>query len=157
MRPLPRTWMIAIAVVALSGGTAAADQPVAPQLRNAGFVALNVADINRTAEFYRALGFTEDFRRDIGSGTMIGLLAPAETMLGPHLLLTANADRKEPLVKGSVFSRVAWAVRNVAAMCQKAMAASGKPCTPNDNKTNRSIVAISEDPEGNRVEFVENY
>ena len=101
MRPLPRTWMIAIAVVALSGGTAAADQPVAPQLRNAGFVALNVADINRTAEFYRALGFTEDFRRDIGSGT--------------------------------------------------------KPCTPNDNKTNRSIVAISEDPEGNRVEFVENY
>lgn len=157
MRLSRRISAVAVLAAAALGGAATAQQGALPQLRKAGFVALNVADLDRMAAFYKAIGFAEDFRQDTASGVQLGLVAPPTIATGSHLLLIATRDRKEPLDRGTVLSRIAWAVRDVAALCGKATAVSGKPCSPRDNTVNRTRVAITEDPEGNRVEFIENY
>ena len=146
----------ALAAVAL-GGTATAQQAALPQLRSAGFVALNVVDLDRMAAFYKAIGFAEDFRQDTATGVQLGLVAPPTVTLGSHLLLIVTKDRKETLNRGTVLSRIAWAVQDVAALCSKATAVSGKACSPRDNTQNRTRIAVTEDPDGNRVEFIENY
>ena len=150
------TAVAALAAMSL-GGAATAQQGALPQVRNAGFVALNVVDLDRMAAFYKAIGFAEDFRQGTATGAQLGLVAPPTVALGSHLLLIATKDRKEPLNRGNVLSRIAWAVQDVAALCGKATAISGKPCTPRDNTVNRTRIAVIEDPEGNRVEFIENY
>ena len=123
-----------------------------------GFVALNVADMEKSLAFYKGLlGLTEQFRNDTPAYLEVGVDFP-DNKAGPRLLLVAPKNRKGPIAKGDGFSRISLYVTGIEAVVARLQAGGAEIARPLvDNKKFKVKIAFAKDPDGYSVELLENY
>lgn len=114
-----------------------------------------VFDLERSAEFYRLLGFEEIGRMPIGTeATNLFMNLPGDGS-EPRLELTFNHDRTEPYEIGTGYGHIALAVGDLDAVLAR-LAESGieperPPYTVSEGGTRLCFVR---DPDGYRIELL---
>lgn len=125
--------------------------------RQFGFVAFNVADMNKARAFYRALGMIERFQHDLPATFEVAVDFP-ERPEAPHILLVTQKSHQGSYPTGSSFRSVALYVKDIETVAGQAAAAGGKLITAAvDNKQFKMKIAYLQDPDGNGVQLLENY
>ena len=130
--------------------------PAAPQF---GFIALNVADLERALSFYTStVGLTEQLRHETPDRIEVGIDFPGSHG-GPHILLVYGKAHKGPYGRGEVLSRFSFYVKNINELCRRIVEQGGKIVQqPSDRKGYEVKVRIAYalDPEGNPFELIES-
>ena len=114
-----------------------------------------VLDLERSATFYRLLGFEEVGRMPIGTeATNLFMNLPGDGS-EPRLELTFNHDRTEPYEIGTGYGHIALAVGDLDAVLER-LAESGieperPPYTVREGGTRLCFVR---DPDGYRIELL---
>ena len=114
-----------------------------------------ITDIDRSLEFYRALGFEEVRRMPIRDEAMNVYLSQPGDGPEPRLELTYNygVDHYE---LGSAYGHVAIGVDDVAATCQRIRDAGGTVTRePGPVKGGTTVIAFVQDPDGYKIELIE--
>jgi predicted enzyme related to lactoylglutathione lyase len=116
-------------------------------------VYIQVANLESMLTYYKALGYTEQFRDETKTQYRAGIDV-ASNKQGPHLLFLQNKDGTN-FAQGKL-NRFAFYVADLDAMLKRVGAAGGKVIRgPIDLKEHGVKVAFTQDPEGNTLEFLE--
>lgn len=118
---------------------------------------LRVGDLERSIAFYRdVLGMTLRSRRDYPDGKFtLAFLGYAPNPEQAEIELTHNwgVDKYE---LGTAYGHVALGVDDIYAACDRIRAAGGKIVRePGPMKHGTTVIAFVEDPDGYRVELIE--
>ncbi|MGO9772308.1 MAG: lactoylglutathione lyase [Roseiarcus sp.] len=119
---------------------------------------LRVGDMDRSVDFYtRLLGMRvleqRQHKKNQFTQTYLGY---CEADRGAVLELVFNWSGNEPIVLGSAFGHIAIGVYGISALCAKLTEAGVKmPRPPSTQRHGENIIAFIEDPDGYRIELVE--
>ncbi len=119
---------------------------------------IRVKDLDRSIDFYtRLLGMKVLRKKDFEGGRFTNVFVgygdeASETVLE----LTHNWDQEEPYTHGSGFGHLAVGVPDIYATCE-ALEAEGVniPRPPGPMKHGTTVIAFIEDPDGYKVELIE--
>ncbi len=119
---------------------------------------LRVTDMERSVDFYtRLLGMRvleqREHKKNRFTQTYLGYCDAAD---GPILELVSNWVQDEPLEIGTAFGHIAIGVYGVRALCDR-LSAEGVPMPrpPSSQRHGENIIAFVVDPDGYRIELVE--
>ncbi len=119
---------------------------------------LRVGDMDRSVDFYtRLLGMRvleqRQHKKNQFTQTYLGY---CEAEHGAVLELVFNWSGDEPIVLGSAFGHIAIGVYGITALCAKLAKEGAKmPRPPSTQRHGENIIAFIEDPDGYRIELVE--
>jgi lactoylglutathione lyase len=118
---------------------------------------LRVGDLERSLRFYReVLGMQELSRRDYPEGKFtLAFLGYGTNPEHAEIELTHNwgVERYE---LGTAYGHIALGVEDIYATCEKIRAAGGKITRePGPMKHGTTIIAFLEDPDGYKIELIE--
>ncbi len=135
---------------------AASAQPApatAPAAASVAFVALNVADLDKSLTFYKAAGF--NVLMQVGNKpTRQAVLSMTPNGPGGGLILV---EHNGPVEMGSAISRIGVRTPDIAGLCSR-IADAGSPCTrpPHMNaQEQNTTVGFAKDPDGNALELLQ--
>jgi lactoylglutathione lyase len=113
-----------------------------------------VLDLERSAAFYRALGFEELRRMPIGDeATNLFMGLPGD---GPRLELTLNHGRTEPYDIGTGYGHIAITVPDIHGALERLAGQGIEPEKPPYTvREGGSLICFVQDPDGYRVELIE--
>lgn len=115
-----------------------------------------ILDIDRSVDFYEALGFREMSRYPIGDEAINVYLGQPEDGLEPRLELTCNIGRDEPYEIGTGYGHIAISVTDLearlAALAERGIEPEKPPYTVGEDS---SLLCFVRDPDGYRVELIE--
>jgi lactoylglutathione lyase len=115
-----------------------------------------ILDIDRSLDFYEALGFREISRFPIGDEAINVYLNQPEDGPEPRLELTFNFDQSEPYEVGTGYGHIAVSVSDMnstlAALAEHGIEPERPPYTIGDDS---SMLCFVRDPDGYRVELIE--
>jgi lactoylglutathione lyase len=119
---------------------------------------IRVKDLDKALDFYtRHLGMKVLRRKDYPDGkftnTFVGYGDETETAV---IELTYNWDREEPYSHGSGFGHLAVGVPDIYGACER-MKKEGMKITrpPGPMKHGTTVIAFIEDPDGYKIELIE--
>jgi lactoylglutathione lyase len=118
---------------------------------------LRVGDLDRSIHFYTAvLGMKELSRKDYPDGKFtLAFLGYGRNPEHAEIELTHNwgVDRYE---MGSAFGHIALGVDDIYAACDRIRAAGGRITRePGPMKHGKTVIAFVEDPDGYKIELIE--
>ena len=119
---------------------------------------IRVFDMRRSLDFYtNVLGMSLLRKQDYPDGrftlAFVGFGPEAETAV---IELTHNWDQKEPYQAGTGFGHVALGVADIHATCDQLKAAGAKIVRPpGPMKHGSTVIAFVEDPDGYKIELIE--
>ena len=155
-----RRMAAALVLVALAGSLSAApprNEVVSMAGPQFGFVAFNVADMDRALSFYRALGMVERFHHDLPATFEVAVDFP-ERLEAPHILLVTQKSHQGAYPPGGSFRSFALYVTDIEAAANRAVAAGGRlTAAVVDNRQFKVKIAHLQDPDGNGVQLLQNY
>ncbi len=118
---------------------------------------VRVFDLEKSLQFYQALGFEERRRMDHEKGRFtLVFLAPAGALAdGPQIELTHNWDRDKPYERGEGYGHIALGVDSMDALGERLKAHGlgfswGPGSSPGGGK-----MAFVDDPDGYEIELLE--
>jgi lactoylglutathione lyase len=115
-----------------------------------------ILDIDRSVDFYEALGFREMSRFPIGDEAINIYLGQPEDGPEPRLELTYNIDRTEQYETGTGYGHIAISISDLkatlAALAEQGIEPERPPYTVGDDN---SLLCFVRDPDGYRVELIE--
>jgi lactoylglutathione lyase len=115
-----------------------------------------ILDIDRSVEFYEALGFREMSRFPIGDEAINVYLGQPEDGEEPRLELTHNFDQDEPYEVGTGYGHIAVSVTDLrgtlASLAEQGIEPERPPYSIGDDS---SLLCFVRDPDGYRVELIE--
>ena len=120
---------------------------------------IRVFDLEQSLDFYtRLLGMKLLRRKDYPTGqftlAFVGYGGEEDHTV---IELTHNWPQKEPYKLGNAFGHLAIGVPDIHATCERLAAAGVKvPRPPGPMKHGGSVIAFIEDPDGYKIELVEN-
>jgi lactoylglutathione lyase len=115
-----------------------------------------ILDIDRSLEFYEALGFSEMGRFPIGDEAINVYLGQPEDGPEPRLELTYNFDQSEPYEIGTGYGHVAVSVTDLYAVLAELEKRGIEPERPPYSiGSDSSLLCFVRDPDGYRVELIE--
>lgn len=115
---------------------------------------LRILDEERSLDFYRKLGFTEDRRARVGgdTATVIFLKLPGDE---PRLELTLNDGRTEPYEPGEGYGHIALSLSDMeselAELAEKGIEPSRGPY---EVRPGGPMIAFLRDPDGYEIELI---
>ena len=119
---------------------------------------IRVRDLDKSIDFYtRLLGMRLLRKKDYPSGEFtLAFVGYGDEETGTVLELTHNWGRKEPYDLGSGFGHLAIGVPDIYGTCE-ALAAEGVkiPRPPGPMKHGGSVIAFIEDPDGYKIELIQ--
>jgi lactoylglutathione lyase len=119
---------------------------------------LRVSDMDRSVDFYtRLLGMRvleqRQHKKNQFTQTYLGY---CEADRGAVIELVFNWTGDEPIILGSAFGHIAIGVYGITALCAKLTEEGVKmPRPPSTQRHGENIIAFIEDPDGYRIELVE--
>jgi lactoylglutathione lyase len=119
---------------------------------------IRVLDLQKSLDFYtRHLGMQLLWKKDYPSGeftlAFVGYEPEAE---GTVIELTHNWGQKEPYTLGDAWGHIAIGVDDIYGLCERLAAEGVKiPRPPGPMKHGGSVIAFVEDPDGHKVELIE--
>lgn len=115
-----------------------------------------ILDIDRSVDFYEALGFREMSRFPIGDEAINVYLGQPEDGPEPRLELTYNIGVSEPYQIGTGYGHIAVSVTNLTAILESLAASGIEPESPPYSVgDDSSLLCFVRDPDGYRVELIE--
>lgn len=115
-----------------------------------------ILDIDRSVEFYEALGFEEMSRYPIGDEAINVYMGQPGDGPEPRLELTYNIGRTEEYEIGTGYGHIAVSVTDLeatlAALAERGIQPERPPYTVGDDG---SLLCFVRDPDGYRVELIE--
>ena len=115
-----------------------------------------ILEIDRSVDFYEALGFVEMSRYPIGDEAVNIYLGQPEDGPEPRLELTYNIGRTEDYEIGTGYGHIAISVTDLeatlAALAERGIQPERPPYTVGDDS---SLLCFVRDPDGYRVELIE--
>lgn len=115
-----------------------------------------ILDIDRSVDFYEALGFVEMSRFPIGNEAINVYLGHPEDGPEPRLELTYNIGRAKGYDLGNGYGHIAISVTDLemtlAALAKRGIQPERPPYTVGDDS---SLLCFVRDPDGYRVELIE--
>ncbi len=115
-----------------------------------------ILDIDRSVDFYEALGFSEMSRFPIGDEAINVYMGKPEDGPEPRLELTYNIDVTEPYQIGTGYGHIAVSVTNLkailATLAERGIEPESPPYSVGDDS---SLLCFLRDPDGYRVELIE--
>ena len=115
-----------------------------------------ILDIDRSVDFYEALGFREMSRFPIGDEAINVYMNQPGDGLEPRLELTYNIGRTEEYEIGTGYGHIAVSVTDLeatlAALAEQGIEPERPPYTVGDDS---SLLCFVRDPDGYRVELIE--
>ncbi len=115
-----------------------------------------ILDIDRSVNFYEALGFREMSRFPIGDEAINVYMGQPEDGPEPRLELTHNFDQDEPYEIGTGYGHVAVSVSDLgatlASLAEQGIGPERRPYTVGDDD---SLLCFVRDPDGYRVELIQ--
>lgn len=119
---------------------------------------IRVRDLDKSIDFYtRLLGMKLLRKKDYPSGEFtLAFVGYGDEETGTVLELTHNWGQKEPYDLGSGFGHIAIGVPDIYGTCE-ALAAEGVkiPRPPGPMKHGGSVIAFIEDPDGYKIELIQ--
>jgi lactoylglutathione lyase len=116
-----------------------------------------ILDIDRSVEFYEALGFEEMSRYPIGDEAINVYMGQPGDGPEPRLELTYNIGRAEEYEIGTGYGHIAVSVSDLeatlAALAERGIQPERPPYTVGDDDD--SLLCFVRDPDGYRVELIE--
>ena len=119
---------------------------------------LRVSDMDRSIDFYtRLMGMRvleqRQHKKNQFTQTYLGY---CEADRGAVLELVFNWSSDEPIAHGAGFGHIAIGVYGITALCKRLAAEGVKmPRPPSTQRHGENIIAFIEDPDGYRIELVE--
>jgi lactoylglutathione lyase len=119
---------------------------------------IRVFDLQKSLDFYtRHLGMQLLWKKDYPSGeftlAFVGYEPEAE---GTVIELTHNWGQKEPYTLGDAWGHIAIGVDDIYGLCERLAAEGVKvPRPPGPMKHGGSVIAFVEDPDGHKVELIQ--
>lgn len=115
-----------------------------------------ILDIERSVDFYEALGFEEMSRFPIGDEAINIYLGQPGDGPEPRLELTYNIGVTEPYQIGTGYGHIAVSVTNLTAILESLAARGTEPESPPYSVgDDSSLLCFVRDPDGYRVELIE--
>lgn len=114
-----------------------------------------ILDIDRSVDFYEALGFHEMSRFPIGDEAINVYLGRPEDGPEPSLELTYNIGRTEEYEIGTGYGHIAVSVTGLEAMLASLAERGIEPESPPYSVGDDSLLCFVRDPDGYRVELIE--
>jgi lactoylglutathione lyase len=115
-----------------------------------------ILDIDKSVDFYEALGFREMSRFPIGDEAINVYMNQPEDGPEPRLELTYNIGRTEPYQIGTGYGHIAVSVTNLtailSALAERGIEPENPPYSVGDDS---SLLCFLRDPDGYRVELIE--
>lgn len=115
-----------------------------------------ILDIDRSVNFYEALGFREMSRFPIGDEAINVYLGQPEDGPEPRLELTYNIGRDDPYEIGTGYGHIAISVTDLegalANLAEQGIEPERPPYSIGDDS---SLLCFVRDPDGYRVELIE--
>lgn len=115
-----------------------------------------ILDIDRSVDFYEAIGFREMSRFPIGDEAINIYLGQPEDGAEPRLELTYNIGVTEPYEIGTGYGHIAVSVTNLTAilssLSERGIEPESPPYSVGDDS---SLLCFLRDPDGYRVELIE--
>jgi len=116
-----------------------------------------IFDIDRSVEFYEALGFEEMSRYPIGDEAINVYMGQPGDGPEPRLELTYNFGRTEPYEIGTGYGHIAVSVSDLeatlAALAERDIHPERPPYTVGEGDS--SLLCFVRDPDGYRIELIE--
>jgi lactoylglutathione lyase len=119
---------------------------------------IRVFDLEKSIDFYtRLLGMKLLRRKDYPSGEFtLAFVGYGPEEEGAVIELTHNWGQKEPYQLGSAFGHLAIGVEDIYGACKELEKAGAKiPRPPGPMKHGGSVIAFVEDPDGYKIELVQ--
>lgn len=119
---------------------------------------IRVNDLEKSIQFYRdVLGMNLISRDDYPDGKFtLAFLGYGKTKKDPCVELTYNWGR-DTYTQGDAFGHLAFGVADIYATCEKIRAAGGKIVRePGAMKHGSTIIAFLEDPNGYKIELIQD-
>jgi lactoylglutathione lyase len=115
-----------------------------------------ILDIDRSVDFYEAVGFHEMSRFPIGDEAINVYMGRPGDGPEPSLELTYNIGRDEPYEIGTGYGHIAVSVTNLEAILNALAERGIKPESPPYSVgDDSSMLCFLRDPDGYRVELIE--
>jgi len=114
-----------------------------------------ILDIDRSVDFYEALGFREMSRFPIGDEAINVYMGRPEDGPEPSLELTYNIGRSEEYEIGTGYGHIAVSVTGLEAMLAALAERGIEPERPPYSVGDDSLLCFVRDPDGYRVELIE--
>ncbi|MDI2090078.1 lactoylglutathione lyase [Commensalibacter oyaizuii] len=120
---------------------------------------IRVHNLEKSVEFYKLLGMRENRRKDVPEGkyslVFMGFGDPSTGQA--EIELTYNWGHDVPYEMGTGFGHLAVGVDDVAQVAESVRKAGGKITRePGPVKFGTTIIAFLEDPDGYKIELIQN-
>lgn len=119
---------------------------------------IRVGNLDQSIQFYQdILGMNLLSREEYPDGKFtLAFLSYGQTKKDPCIELTFNWDR-DAYNLGDAFGHIALGVNDIYAMCEKLRAKGAKIVRePGPMKHGKTVIAFIEDPNGYKIELIEN-
>lgn len=119
---------------------------------------IRVGNLDQSIQFYQdILGMNVLSREEYPDGKFtLVFLSYGQTKKDPCIELTYNWDR-DAYTLGDAFGHIALGVNDIYAMCDKLRAKGAKIVRePGPMKHGKTVIAFIEDPNGYKIELIEN-
>lgn len=120
---------------------------------------VRVFDLEKSVAFYKLLGMHELRRKEVPEGeyTLVFMGFNGNVAGEAELELTYNWGNKVPYTVGSGFGHLALGVDDVTGLTEKVRQAGGKVTRePGPVKFGKTFIAFIEDPDGYKIELIQN-
>ncbi|MBH9972954.1 MULTISPECIES: lactoylglutathione lyase [Commensalibacter] len=120
---------------------------------------LRVFDLDKSISFYKTLGLHEVRRKDVPEGkyTLVYMAYQGNDKGGAELELTYNWGSETPYNVGTGFGHLAFGVDDVTQLVEKIRQSGGKITRePGPVKFGKTFIAFVEDPDGYKIELIQN-
>ncbi len=115
-----------------------------------------IVDIDRSVEFYKALGFNEIARMPIRDEAINVFMGLPDDGPEPRLELTYNIGRDEPYEIGTGYGHIAITTRDIDATLERLSEQGIEPERPPYSvREGGSRLCFVRDPDGYRIELIE--
>lgn len=119
---------------------------------------IRVKDLEASLDFYtRHLGMRLLWKKDYPGGEFtLAFLGYEDESEGTVIELTHNWPQKEPYTLGDAWGHIAIGVDDIYGLCERMAAAGVKiPRPPGPMKHGGSVIAFVEDPDGHKIELIQ--
>ncbi|QDH14450.1 lactoylglutathione lyase [Formicincola oecophyllae] len=125
---------------------------------------IRVFDLERSVRFYTLLGMNEVRRREVPDGryTLVYMAFGQGNASGQaEIELTWNWDQKTPYTLGDGFGHLALGMADITAVAERVSAHEGETGgkvvrAPGPVKFGTTVIAFLADPDGYKIELIEN-
>lgn len=120
---------------------------------------IRVLDLDKSIYFYKLLGLHEIRRKEVPEGkyTLVYMGYKDNNLGGAEIELTYNWGCEAPYNIGTGFGHLAFGVDNVTQLVEKVRQAGGRVTRePGPVKFGKTFIAFIEDPDGYKIELIQN-